>query len=159
HRDTEENAPLSFCRALLATLVRECHAEPIHEGGVLIKLRTDRFGISMEPGGQIEVDTPPEASVAALDRTVRDVTAVIERCLSGSAYRLASLGHAPRTGVEDLALLPRPRYLIMDRAMPGRGRLSRDMMRATAGVQITCDFADRADAGRRLALLNRLSPL
>jgi glutamate--cysteine ligase len=33
------------------------------------------------------------------------------------------------------------------------------MMRATAGLQMTCDFVDRADAGRRLALLNRLVPV
>jgi glutamate--cysteine ligase len=43
--------------------------------------------------------------------------------------------------------------------MPKRGRLTRNMMRATAGLQVTCDFADRDEAGRRLALLNRLSPV
>jgi glutamate--cysteine ligase len=47
----------------------------------------------------------------------------------------------------------------MDAAMPKRGRLTRNMMRATAGLQMSCDFADRADAGRMVALLNRLSPV
>ena len=159
HRDTGETAPLSFARALFADVIRAGRAEPTLEGGVLIKGRAARFGVSMEPGGQIEVDTLPEASVAALDRTVQEVTGLIERRLAGSEYRLASLGHAPRTAASAIELLPRPRYLIMDRAMPERGALSRDMMRATAGLQVTCDFTDRADAGRRLALLNRLSPL
>jgi glutamate--cysteine ligase len=159
HRDTEQNAPLAFARDLLAQLVSDLGGEPTHEGGVLAKLRTPRFGVSMEPGGQIEVDTLPETSLFALERTVAEVTAAIERRLAGSDYRLAAVGHAPRTKAADLGLLPRPRYLIMDRAMPERGALSRDMMRATAGLQVTCDFTDRADAGRRLAVLSRLTPL
>jgi glutamate--cysteine ligase len=43
--------------------------------------------------------------------------------------------------------------------MPERGALTRHMMRATAGFQLTYDVADRVDAGRKMALLYRLSPV
>jgi glutamate--cysteine ligase len=126
---------------------------------VLAKMRTEKFGVSMEPGGQLELDTAPAPNLATLEVVFREVTALIEQRLAGTGYELVALGHAPVTPVAELGLLPKPRYRIMDREMIQRGRLTRHMMRATAGLQMTCDFADRADAGRRLALLNRLSPV
>jgi len=79
--------------------------------------------------------------------------------LEKTDYELSPLGHAPVSLPEDLGLLPRTRYQIMNRAMPKRGHLTRNMMRATAGFQLTYDFQDREDAGRKLALLNRLAPV
>ncbi len=159
HRETRANAPLSFCRELFAKLVDDFQAEPFAEGGVLAKLRGHNFGVSMEPGGQLEVDTDPCPDLASMEQIFLDVTRVIESRLEGTDYHLVAVGHAPVTPVEDLDLLPRPRYLIMDAEMPKRGPLTRNMMRATAGLQMTCDVSDRDDAGRRMALLNRLTPV
>ena len=159
HRDTRESAPLSFCREFLARLVDDLGAEPYEEAGVLAKMRAGRFGVSMEPGGQLELDTEPCPNLAILEELFTKVTSCVEKGLDGTDYELVALGHAPVTPVEQLELLPKPRYRIMDASMPARGSLTRNMMRATAGLQMTCDFVDRADAGRRLALLNRLSPV
>lgn len=159
HRDTRASAPLDFCRSFLAGLVDDLGAEPYEESGVLAKMRAGRFGVSMEPGGQLELDTEPCPNLATLEKIFTEVTGCIEKRLADTPYELVALGHAPQTPVEELDLLPRPRYQIMDSAMPVRGKLTRNMMRATAGLQMTCDFVDRDDAGRRLALLNRLSPV
>jgi len=159
HRQTSENAPLAFCRNLLAELVAEFGAAGVEDAGVLAKMRAADFGISMEPGGQLEFDTDPCPDIASLEEVFTRVTSALEQRLATTEYRLAALGHAPVTPVDELGLLPRPRYRIMDAEMTKRGELTRNMMRATAGLQVTCDFRDRADAGRRLALLNRLSPV
>lgn len=159
HRETGTSAPLGFCRELFAKLVDDFDAEPFTEGGILSKLRGPDFGVSMEPGGQLEVDTDPCPDLESLERISCDVTRVIEQRLEGSDYHLVALGHAPVTPVEELGLLPRPRYRIMDAEMPKRGPLTRNMMRATAGLQMACDVSDRTDAGRRMALLNRLTPV
>lgn len=158
-RETGESAPLEFCRELLARLVDDLSATPVTEGGVLGKMRTDRFGVSMEPGGQLELDTDPRPDLAEFEPMFAEVTAVIEKRLADTPYELVALGHAPRTPVSELELLPRPRYKIMDVEMLKRGELTRHMMRATAGLQMTCDFADREEAGRLLALLNRWCPV
>ncbi len=159
HADSRESAPLDFCRQLMRDLAREFDAEETWQGGVLTKLRGRDFGLSMEPGGQLEVDTDPGPNLRALEEIFLRVTADIEARLASTPYRLFALGHAPVTPVDQLGLLPRERYRIMDRAMIERGSLTRHMMRATAGVQLTCDFADRTAAGRLLALLNRLTPV
>jgi glutamate--cysteine ligase len=159
HRDTRESAPLDFCRQLLADLVQDLGAIPVEDGGVLHKMNAGDFGISMEPGGQLEVATAPRACLEEVDRIMFRVSAAIEARLKDSAYELVCLGHTPVTRPEDIGLLPRHRYQIMAERMPERGALSINMMRATAGLQMAFDVTGRRDAGRKLALLYRLSPV
>jgi len=159
HRETGASAPLAFCRQFFADLVDELAATPNPDGDVLNKMDGGDFGMSMEPGGQLELATAPRASLADLDAIVHRVTQAIDRRLAATEYKLVCLGHAPETPVAELGLLPRSRYQVMDQEMPKRGALSRHMMRATAGFQLAYDVCDRADAGRKLALLYRLTPV
>ncbi|MCA8943436.1 MAG: hypothetical protein KDB80_12810 [Planctomycetes bacterium] len=158
-RSTRESAPLEFCRDLLARLCKALDADPMVDGDVLKGLRAGEFEMSMEPGGQLEVACAPVSKLAEAESIMQRVDAVIESQLDGTPYELACLGHAPVTPVEDLGLLPRERYQIMDRLMPARGPLTRNMMRATAGFQLTYDIESDADAASKLALLYRLSPV
>jgi glutamate--cysteine ligase len=158
-RNDRTSAPLDFCRQLMIDLVTDLDAEPVVEGPIVKGLNAARFAMSMEPGGQLEVASPPCRKLAEIDVCMDEATAAIERRLEGTRFELAAVGHAPVTPVERLGLLPRERYRIMDAAMPARGPLTRNMMRATAGFQLTYDVRDREDAGRRLALLYRFSPV
>lgn len=159
HRRTRENAPLAFCRDLFATLATDLGAERIEEGGVLAKMAAEEFGLSMEPGGQLEVDSLPYPGLADLDRVFARAMEAIDRRLEGTDYEQVAIGHAPRTPVARLGLLPRPRYLVMDREMTPRGPLTPNMMRATAGFQLAYDFENVEEGARKLALLMRLSPV
>ena len=163
HRESRASAPLPVARAFLETLCEEFGGDPMVEDGIIKGFQAGDLGMSLEPGGQIEVASPPARSLKDLDVFFARVEPLLQQCLQrhplASEYELVALGHAPVTPVEELGLLPRQRYLHMDALMPERGRLSRNMMRATAGFQLTYDVADRRDAGRKLALLNRLAPV
>ncbi|MDP6928367.1 MAG: glutamate-cysteine ligase family protein [Planctomycetota bacterium] len=159
HRDTRESAPLPFCCDLMKDLVDVFEARPWFDDGVLAKMATDDFGLSMEPGGQIELDSQPKPNLAALDEIFHRVKGAIDGRLEHTPYELTALGHAPVTKVSELGLLPRPRYQIMDAEMPQRGPRTINMMRATAGFQLAFDFENREDAGRKMAMLFRLSPV
>lgn len=159
HRETRENAPLEFCRQLLADLVTDFAAVASKDGDVLNRVDGDFFFLTMEPGGQLEIATVPLHSIQEIDPVLEHATEVVCTRLAATDYELVSLGHAPVTPVTALGLLPRVRYQIMDAKMPARGPLTRNMMRATAGLQATYDVEDRADAGRKMALVYRLSPV
>lgn len=157
--DDDTSAPLEFCREFMATLCERFDAEPLMDGEVMKGLRADRFEMSMEPGGQLEVACAPVEKLSEVEEIMQRVDAVLLPELEASGYALRGLGHAPVTPVEELGLLPRERYEIMNRLMPARGPLSRNMMRATAGFQLTYDIEGREDAARKLALLYRLAPV
>lgn len=159
HRGTRASAPLSFCRQLLEDLIPDLGGVGSKDGDILNRVDGDLFFLTMEPGGQLEIATVPLHSLQEIDAVMLRVTEVVRSRLARTDYDLVSVGHAPATKVADLGLLPRKRYLIMDAEMPKRGDLTRNMMRATAGLQATYDFEDRADASRKMALLYRLSPV
>jgi len=159
HRETRESAPLELCMELFAQLVDDLRATPERDGTVLNKMAGGDFGMSMEPGGQLEVATAPARCLEDLDGIIARVTEAIDRRLADTPYELVCLGHAPVTPVSELGLLPRNRYRVMDAAMPARGPLTRNMMRATAGFLAAYDVMSREDAGRKLALLYRLVPV
>lgn len=158
-RSTQESAPLSFCRQLLEDLIPDLGGVGSKDGEVLNRVDGDLFFLTMEPGGQLEIATVPLHSLQEIDPVMLRVTEVVRSRLARTNYDLVSVGHAPVTKVSDLGLLPRKRYQIMDAEMPKRGSLTRNMMRATAGLQATYDIQDRADAGRKMAILYRLSPV
>ncbi len=159
HRQTAENAPLAFCRGLMADLAADLKGKASFDGGVLNYVDGGDFSLTMEPGGQLEIATTPRSSLGEIEEIMQSMFSVVDKRLAGTDYHLVSLGHAPVTKVEDLELLPRTRYKIMNARMPARGRLTRNMMRATAGFQLAYDVEDKEDAGRKLALLYRLSPV
>ena len=55
-----------------------------------------------------------------------------------------------------MALMPRARHAVMARYQAARSPFAHPMMRATASIQATFDYADEADAGRKLATALRL---
>lgn len=156
---TRRTAPLSAVYELLARATSITGGEGVFEGAIQKGLRTADFELSVEPGGQVEVSTPPARALASLDAAMAAADAVLQRALEATGFELVALGHAPTTPVGEIGLLPRTRYRIMDARMPQRGSLSRNMMRATAGFQVTLDFADGRDGERLLALMFRLSPV
>jgi glutamate--cysteine ligase len=159
HRQTKEQAPLEFSRGLIADLAEIIGGQITWDGEVIRRVDGEGYSFTMEPGGQLEIATDPRSSVQELDPTMDQVAGLVDERLRGTEYEAVSLGHTPVSKVADIALLPRTRYQIMDRTMTPRGRLTPNMMRATAGFQLTYDISDRKDAGQKLALLNRLAPV
>ena len=158
-RETRASAPVDLTMRLMVELVHRLDAKPVTEGELVKGLIADGFELSMEPGGQIEIAAPPFATMREVDASLTRATGILEDYLAATPYELVSLGHAPVTPVDEIGLLPRERYRLMDARMPARGPLTRNMMRATAGFQLTYDVVDRDDAARKLALLYRLSPV
>jgi glutamate--cysteine ligase len=123
------------------------------EDGHVIALGRDGDRITMEPGGQLELSggalgTAAECA-AALDAHVREV-AEVARALS---IRFIATGVRPFGTLEDVAWLPKRRYVVMREYFPRHGRDSRlahQMMKLTATVQANFDYASEADAAEKI---------
>jgi glutamate--cysteine ligase len=112
--------------------------------------------VTVEPGGQVEISTPPSASLAALHRdTAADISALSQR-LAGHGLTLGASGidphRAPRPVVET------PRYQAMARAFDRRGPHGQIMMRCTAGLQICVDAGEPHQVTTRWRALHVLGP-
>ncbi len=145
-------------RALLETLAAEAGWAATREGDDIIALARGKATITLEPGGQLELSGAP---LARLAETAAELDAHFEEITKYSAplgIIWSGLGLAPTVGPDAMPRMPKARYGIMRRYLPTRGALAARMMHQTCTVQANYDFADEADAFRKLRLSLYVQP-
>ncbi|HUA34855.1 MAG TPA: glutamate--cysteine ligase [Candidatus Binataceae bacterium] len=133
--------------------------EPEEEHGRILALRGERASITIEPGGQIELSGEQCPTIhCAHEEFSTHVDQLVEVSNSVDASIL-SLGMQPISRIDEIELLPKARYHIMYPYMARKGTLGQRMMKQTAGVQANLDYADEADAMRKLRVSMGIVPL
>lgn len=105
--------------------------------------RPDGTVISWEPGGQIEIATPPMRSLDDLDASVARAAADLVDALAPQGVVLLARGLDPVTPVHVPELwLDHPRYRRMSAHYDRGGSAGRRMMRQTAAVHVNLDLGE-----------------
>ncbi len=161
-RDTLKPLPYDGDRSIKALLEglrdRFGWAE-ILEAGKLIGLEKDGANISLEPGGQLELSGAP---LETIHQTCDEVNFHLEEVKSvaddiGAGF--IGLGAAPHWTHDEMPLMPKGRYKLMDSYMQKVGALGTQMMRRTCTVQVNLDFASEADMVQKLRVALALQPI
>ncbi|RFP90199.1 glutamate--cysteine ligase [Rhodobacteraceae bacterium 63075] len=154
--------PYEGKRSVLTVLegLRDAHGwSPVEEGGNLIGLEKDGANISLEPGGQLELSGAPLENIHQtcdeVNVHLREVEDVAEKVGVG----FIGLGAAPEWTHEQMPLMPKGRYKLMDSYMQKVGTMGRVMMRRTCTVQVNLDFASEADMVKKLRVAIALQPV
>ena len=146
-------------RAMLEGL-RDRHGwSPVEEAGKLIGLVKDGANVSLEPGGQLELSGAP---VETIHETCDEVNAhlvevrdVADRIGAG----FIGLGAAPEWTHQQMDLMPKGRYKLMNDYMTKVGTMGQTMMRRTCTVQVNLDFGSEADMVKKLRVALALQPV
>ncbi|MFX0542027.1 glutamate--cysteine ligase [Roseovarius sp. S4756] len=161
-KDTHQPIPYHGERSVLAVLegLRDAHGwAPVTEDGNLIGLEKDGANVSLEPGGQLELSGAPLETIHAtcdeVNSHLREVKDVADRVGVG----FIGLGAAPEWMHEDMPLMPKGRYKLMDSYMQKVGTMGRVMMRRTCTVQVNLDFSSEADMVKKFRVALALQPV
>lgn len=114
--------------------------------------------ITFEPGGQLELSSPPTIGLTACWQALSTDLAYVTEELRSLGLRLLPTAIDPhRLPVRQLHA---PRYDAMETYYDRRGGVGRMMMCSTAAIQVNLDAgADAADVARRWRLLNTVGPV
>ncbi|GLX50300.1 glutamate--cysteine ligase EgtA [Streptomyces hygroscopicus subsp. hygroscopicus] len=114
--------------------------------------------LTVEPGGQLELSSPPAASLMECVGTVSADLAAVRAVLAEDGLVLVGLGHDPFRLPE--RFLHEPRYDAMELCLDRTGPAGRHMMRASASVQVCVDAGHEEPGplglGRRWWLAHQL---
>jgi glutamate--cysteine ligase len=114
-------------------------------------------GITLEPGGQVEVSSRPLAGVrAALAATAADLDA-LRTGLAAAGIETAAVGLDPARPPR--RIVSGPRYDAMEAYFGGSGGAGMAMMCGTASVQVNLDLGEAAVAERRWRLAHAVGPV
>ncbi|MFC4033047.1 ergothioneine biosynthesis glutamate--cysteine ligase EgtA [Streptomyces polygonati] len=117
--------------------------------------------LTREPGGQVELSSPPAPTLAACVAATAEDLAVLRRAVESAG--LVLVGHGLDPYREPPRVLDHPRYRAMERFFDRAGPWGRTMMRRTASLQVNLDCGDDTDgvSGHRYRwdLVHRLGPV
>ncbi|MEV1320719.1 ergothioneine biosynthesis glutamate--cysteine ligase EgtA [Micromonospora arborensis] len=129
-----------------ATLDATSPAEPLRHGGM----------VTLEPGGQLEISTPPRPSVAALIQATEADIAQVTDLLAAAGLILGRSGIDPHR--RPRPVLETPRYRAMRSAFDRHGPAGRTMMYSTAGLQVCLDAGEPDQVAARWAAAHAVGP-
>ena len=126
---------------------------PVIESGHVIALIAGDSQITIEPGGQLELASPPLSDDRALTGLLDQHVRTLGEISGDLGLAWLATGFRPWGRREDVPWMPKDRYGVMRAYMPTVGSRGLDMMLRTATVQVNLDFADADDARAKLRAL------
>ena len=112
--------------------------------------------VTVEPGGQVEISTPPTESAADLISVATFDTATLADLLNESGLVLGSYGTDPHRPPS--RLLQVPRYAAMQAAFDRIGPQGSRMMCSTASMQVCLDAGETSQYAARWRAAHALGP-
>lgn len=113
--------------------------------------------LTFEPGGQVEISSPPRRGPSAACALAASDLAVVAAGLGEVGVALVAVGLDPR-GCRP-RLLDDPRYRAMESYFDSAGPHGRTMMCATASLQVNVDAGERHTQAQRWRLVQDLGPV
>ncbi len=161
-KDTLKPLPYEGGRSIKAVLegLRDRYGwAPVLEGDNIIGLEKGGANVSLEPGGQLELSGAPLLSIHEtcdeVNSHLKDVHSVADEI----GVRFIGLGAAPIWTHEQMPLMPKGRYKLMNDYMGKVGTHGTQMMRRTCTVQVNLDFGSEADMVQKMRVAIALQPV
>jgi glutamate--cysteine ligase len=161
-KDGHRPLPYEGDRSILAVLegLRDRHGwAEIREAEKLIGLEKDGANISLEPGGQLELSGAPLETIHQTCDEVNQHLVEVKDIAEAIGVGFIGLGAAPEWSHEEMPLMPKGRYKLMDGYMQTVGSAGTTMMRRTCTVQVNLDFESEADMVQKLRVALALQPV
>ncbi|MCA1286168.1 glutamate--cysteine ligase [Salipiger bermudensis] len=160
--DTHEPLPYDGKRSIRAVLegLRDRYGwDPVEEGGKLIGLTKDGANVSLEPGGALELSGAPLETIHQTCDEVNEHLREVKSIADEIGVGFIGLGAAPEWMHDEMPLMPKGRYKLMDAYMDRVGISGTTMMRRTCTVQVNLDFGSEADMIKKMRVALALQPV
>ncbi|MGB1235499.1 MAG: glutamate--cysteine ligase [Planktomarina sp.] len=161
-QDSHKPLPYEGERSILAVLEGlqdTFHWLPVTEGGHLIGLEKDGANVSLEPGGALELSGAPLETIHQTCDEVNVHLTEVKEISDKIGVKFIGLGAAPEWMHEDMPLMPKGRYKLMNNYMEKVGTMGTAMMRRTCTVQVNLDFGSEADMVQKFRVALALQPV
>lgn len=132
---------------------------PYYEEGHLLGFYNDDYSVTLEPAAQLEISIAPKRTIKEIENIYLEFQKKTEDFLKSRGFHLVNRGYHPFMKAEELELIPKKRYEYMNQYFEKTGAMGKNMMRATASVQVSLDYTDEADFVEKYRLACILSPI
>lgn len=144
---------------LMNALRDEYEDDILDEEDHLIGVAGRRDTLTLEPAGQFELSAGPFVDVADAYACFEHLINRINELVNPHGIVLNALGYHPKCMAEDLKIIPKVRYQLMNEYFMKFSPLGIRMMRATGSTQVSIDYHSVDDCLNKLRLAFCCSPI
>lgn len=140
-------------------VLRPDYDQAFYEDGRLIALQDAHTLITLEPGSQFEVSFLYTGDMDQLKAWYDQAMAPVMKLVETQGADVVWSGGLPTVPADEVRRIDKHRYEYMEAWFARTGNRGREMMKATASVHVSIDYADEADFVRKVRAANILHPL
>lgn len=144
---------------LMNALRDEYEDDILDEEGHLIGVAGKRDTLTLEPAGQFELSAGPFVNVREAESCFKHLIERINTLVNPHGIVLNALGYHPKVKAEDLVIIPKVRYQLMNEYFHKFSPLGIRMMRGTGSTQVSIDYHSVDDCLTKLRLAFACSPI
>ena len=149
----------SGIRAILEAMAKRFHWTIVTDNKMPIALTKGLASITLEPGGQLELSGAPLRSIHDTQEEINEHLRQLGEVCRDMETAFLGVGTQPKWPLQSIHWMPKGRYQVMRRYLPGKGTLSLDMMARTATVQANLDYGSEVYMVKKFRLSMALQPL
>lgn len=143
---------------VLCELSQKYGWEIVREENNIIGLSKGSKSITLEPGGQVELSGSPLDSIHQVKAEAEAYSKELNHVSEFLGIKWIGLGVQPVSKLEEIQWVPKKRYKIMVPYMKEQGKLSHHMMKKTASIHVSLDYADEDDFSIKMRAALKLIP-
>ena len=144
---------------LMKELASTFPTEILDEGNNLIGVRNNRDSITLEPAGQFELSAGPFCTLDEVFDTFSSFFVEINTITNPHGIEMIPTGYHPKCKAEELEIIPKVRYQLMNEYFLKNSPLGIQMMRGPGSTQVSIDYSSEADCVRKLRLAYLCTPI
>jgi glutamate--cysteine ligase len=123
-------------------------------------LQRGKLALNLEPGGQTEISGSPHLKLQQVAAELADCSRILGKAARTHGFAFVSHGLQPVSQANEIQMVPKRRYQILAEFLAKAGGTQyRDMMTRTASLQVSLDYRNEADAGRKLRFALLAGPI
>ena len=144
---------------LMKQLSRTFPTEILDEDDNLIGVKNERDSITLEPAGQFELSAGPFSTLDEVFDTFSSFFVEVNTLTNPHGIKMIPTGYHPKCKAEELEIIPKVRYQLMNEYFLKNSPLGIQMMRGTGSTQVSIDYSSEADCVRKLRLAYLCTPI
>jgi len=159
NRETQYSLPYENGVEVILNRLQPVYGKPILSRGRMIGIMREGAYITLEPAAQLEISIGPARELAQIEKIYNEFTEIITPILDEMGCELVCAGYHPRSKIDDLPIIPKPRYDYMYEYFKTVGTRGKNMMKGSAAAQVSLDIENEADFKKKFRVANALGPI
>ena len=139
--------------------IQKDYPQAVYEKNHCVSLENEECLITLEPGCQLEVSFLYTSDLKRIEKAYQKAMAPIQAYVEKKGYEIIYSGGIPTVPVDSFKRTHKERYALMEAYFENHGTRGKEMMKGTAAVHVSIDYADETDYIKKYRLANILHPI